>query len=128
MAEHFLWTALLQIDMIDQIKVLQQENGSAPSEQAGKQDAAGPLIKDEMTREEVYVALRCKRSQVWELEKLGLLHSHKVTGRRRCFHGHDVKRVKAMDPEEVSLMIKQQKAKRNTLKKKKGACERVSSS
>mgnify|MGYP000885098745 CR=1 FL=1 len=118
MVEHFLWTALAQIDMIDQIKDLQQKNRSVPSAAAPAQASADAPIKDEMTREEVYVALRCKRSQVWELEKLGLLHSHKVTGRGRCFHGHDVQRVKAMNPEEVSLMIKQQKLKRKALKEK----------
>ncbi len=131
-AEHFLWTALYQIDMIDQIKDLQQQNRSNSSMEAVKQDAsASPLIKEEMTREEVYRALNCQRTQVWELEKLGLLHSYKVSGSGRRFHGSEVERVKAMDPEEVSLMIKQRNPKKKASSRKKeaeGKLERATSS
>jgi hypothetical protein len=117
MVEHFLWTALLQIDMIDQVKELQQKNRTTPSAEAEKHPA--PLIKEEMTREEVYLALNCKRTHVWELEKLDLLHSYKVSGRGRRFHGFEVERVKAMDPEGVGLMIKQRNPKKRVSSKKR---------
>lgn len=119
-AEHFLWTALYQIDTIDQIKDLQQRNRSNSSEEAVQQVVpTESLIKEEMTREEVYRALNCKRTQVWELEKLDLLHSFKVSGNKWRFHGFEVERVKAMDPEEVSLMIKRRNPKKKAASKKK---------
>ena len=116
-ADHFLWAALLQIDLIDQVKELQQKNTSAPLEDAEKH--ASPLIKEEMTRDEVYRALNCKRTYVWELEKLDLLHSYKVSGRGMRFHGFEVERVKAMDPEGVGLMIKQRNPKKRVSSKKR---------
>ncbi|HRH37064.1 MAG TPA: hypothetical protein PK760_01890 [Flavobacteriales bacterium] len=116
-ADHFLWTALLQIDMIDHVKELQQKNRTTPSADAEKH--AAPFIKEEMTREEVYLALNCKRTHVWELEKLDLLHPYKVSGRGMRFHGFEVERVKAMDPEEVGLMIKQRNPKKSVSSKKR---------
>ena len=132
MVEHFLWTALLQIDMIDQVKDLQEGCKEVRSIQADAQSVAAERAAGEpLSREDVYKELGCKKTTVWELEQLDLLHSFPVIGRGKCFDPDEVQRVKAMDPTEVSLMIKQQKAKRNALEraaKNKAQRERATAS
>lgn len=113
-ADHFLWTALLQIDMIDQVKDLREGFNKVQSQKARESHISTDRSADQpLTREEVYDELKCKRTTVWELEQLGLLNSFPVIGQGKCFDPVEVQRVKAMDPMEVSLMIKQQKARRN---------------
>lgn len=119
-AEHILWVAFRQIDLIDQVKDLREELSAVRREVSAneKRLRAERMPDAPLSREEVYTLLNCKRTRVWELERIDLLHSIPVSGKGRRFDPEEVRRVMTMDPDEVSLMIKQWKAKKKVTGKR----------
>ncbi len=113
-AEHILWVAFRQIDLIDQVKNLQEELKEVRREVSANENRlrVERMPDAPLSREEVYALLKCKRTKVWELEQIDLLHSFPVSGKGRHFDPEEVRRVMIMDPDEVSLHIKQWKVKK----------------
>ncbi len=113
-AEHILWIAFRQIDLIDQVKNLREELSTVRREvsESEKRLQAERMPDAPLSREDVYALLKCGRTRVWELEQIDLLHSFPVSGKGKGFDPEEVRRVMAMNPVEVSLMIKQWKAKK----------------
>ena len=124
-AEHILCAAFRQIDLIDQVKNLQEELKEVRREISAheKRLRAERMPDGPLSRKEVRALLKCGRTRVWELEQIDLLHSFPVSGRGRHFDPEEVRRVMAMDPVEVGLTIKQWDAKKKALGKHP-LCER----